>query len=191
MLNLLGLALLIAGGPLILLRMPVLALPRVVRQRTIDRAEFLDIVIEESEAGRTPFAAVNAALVAFERAPAAGPEAVAEVVEPFLPQYASLWRLLHSRGSGLLDAAIALREGEWNRARLAEELEVKLAGTRATMRLLVWLPWAFLVVGQLAGMDSLDALMRHVWGYPLMAMAGLLTWSGFRWAERIIRSALT
>ena len=53
------------------------------------------------------------------------------------------------------------------------------------------LAWAFLVVGQLAGMDSLDALMRHVWGYPLMAMAGLLTWSGFRWAERIIRSALT
>jgi hypothetical protein len=45
MLNLLGLALLIAGALLILLRMPVLALPRVVRQRTIDRAEFLDIVI--------------------------------------------------------------------------------------------------------------------------------------------------
>lgn len=182
-------ACLVGCGALLLVRpLMLLGKPRVGRPVDLNLADFLDIVIEEQRAGQTPFLAVSAALNAFDRPTPPGPDQVANAVMTISSEYAALWRMLYHRGSGLLEAAITLRDGERERTRLREEVEVKVAATRSTIRLLLWLPWGFLIVGQLAGMRSLAILLTTPWGYLLIAMAAGLTWMGLTWVERILRS---
>lgn len=166
--------------------LPPLGRPASLRPRAIEPAEFLDIVIEQQQAGRTPFQAVSAALEAFDRPAPRGPDQVADLLAPISAQYAVLWRLLHQRGAGLLQAALTLRAAEAARLELRQEVEVKVTATRSTMRLLLWLPWAFAVFGEVAGMHSLTLLVTTWWGYLLLAMAAGMTWLGMRWVDRIL-----
>jgi Flp pilus assembly protein TadB len=183
--------LMLLGGLLLLtIRLPVLKLPRVAHPRPIDPHEFLSAVIEEQRSGQTPFQAICTAFASAARDRPESPEQVSELLADALPTYASLWRLLYDRGAGLLEAAEILRARLEQHRDLRGELEVKIASTRSTMRMLLWLPWAFLGVGELAGMNSLSTLLSHAWGYPLIAGAALMSWIGIRWVERMLKEAL-
>lgn len=181
-----GLGCLLLGLLLIVKPLPLLGRPTTVRPQAIEPAEFLDILIEQQQAGHTPFQAVVAAFEMFDHPAPRGPDQVAVRVASISPHYATLWRLLHQRGAGLLDAAVTLRAAEAARVELHQEVEVKIAATRSTTRLLLWLPWGFTAVGQLAGMHSLTVLFTTWWGVVLIAIASALTWTGLRWVERIL-----
>lgn len=183
--------LLVAGGTYLSARgLPLLRLPRVESSPKLTAADFLDIVIEEQHAGQSPFGAVSIALNAAGLPRPRDPSEVTDQLAKFSPHYARLWRLLHQRGSGLLEAAVTLREGERERRLLAAEMEVKLASARSTTRLLLALPWGFLVAGQGLGLRSIAILLVSIWGYLLLALAALLTWAGRRWVESIIGSVM-
>jgi Flp pilus assembly protein TadB len=185
-----ALTLLTIGLLALTMRLPIMKLPRVASVVPIDPHEFLTIVIEEQRSGQTPFQAVCAAFAAIDRTIPPAPEQVPELLVDGLATYGLLWRLLYHRGSGLLEAAETLRAGLEQRKELQGELAVKIASTRSTMRMLLWLPWFFLGFGELSGMGSLSTLLTNFWGYPLIAFAALLSWIGVRWVERMLREAL-
>lgn len=188
---LVGVVCVICGFGLLVFRLPVIGNPRISEPPAIKSREFLDIVIEEQLAGHTTFGAVVAALEAFGRTAPEHPDEVPDLLSQDLPSYASLWRVLFHRGEGLLEAAQTLRTVEIERDQLRQELEVKVTSTRATMRMLLWLPWAFLIFGQVSGMGSISILLTHIWGYPLIAVSALLSFVGRRWIDRMICQAST
>jgi tight adherence protein B len=64
-----------------------------------------------------------------------------------------------------------------------------LAGPRATVRLLTWLPVVGAVLGWSLGADPLGVLLDGGVGTALLLAAGLLTWTGRRWSGRLLRTA--
>lgn len=80
-------------------------------------------------------------------------------------------------------------------ASLAEEEEVEgqrraaLAGPRATVRVLTWLPLVGVALGWSLGADPVAVLLDGGVGTLLLVAAGLLTMLGRRWSGRLLRAA--
>jgi len=78
---------------------------------------------------------------------------------------------------------------------LAEEADIEgqrraaFAGPRATARLLAWLPAFGVLLGMALGADPLGVLLDGRAGSGLLAAAGALSWCGWRWSRRVLRSA--
>jgi len=78
---------------------------------------------------------------------------------------------------------------------LAEEADIAgqrraaFAGPRATARLLAWLPAFGVLLGMALGADPLGVLLDGRAGSGLLAGAGALSWCGWRWSRRVLRSA--
>ena len=78
---------------------------------------------------------------------------------------------------------------------LAEEADIAgqrraaFAGPRATARLLAWLPAFGVLLGMALGADPLGVLLDGRAGSGLLAAAGALSWCGWRWSRRVLRSA--
>lgn len=64
-----------------------------------------------------------------------------------------------------------------------------LAGPRATVRVLTWLPLVGAVLGWSLGADPVGVLLDGGAGTLLLLAAGLLTWIGRRWSGRLLRTA--
>lgn len=67
--------------------------------------------------------------------------------------------------------------------------ETALAGPRATVRLLSWLPVLGLGVGTLLGVDPLKILLGTSEGLAALAAGAFLTTAGRIWSNRLVRSA--
>lgn len=82
-------------------------------------------------------------------------------------------------------------------AALAEDQAVEvqrraaLAGPRATVQLLTWLPIVGVALGWSLGADPLAVLLDGRFGSALLLGAGLLTTAGWRWSARLLRAART
>ncbi|MET1064153.1 MAG: hypothetical protein ABWX85_04220 [Arthrobacter sp.] len=84
-------------------------------------------------------------------------------------------------------------------ARFAAQLEAEddaeaarqtaLAGPRATVRLLTWLPFLGLGLGMLLGVDPVEALLGTPWGVAALAAGLALTAAGRIWSARLVRAA--
>ncbi|WLQ07290.1 hypothetical protein Q8Z05_03810 [Arthrobacter oryzae] len=84
--------------------------------------------------------------------------------------------------------------------RLAAQLEVEddaeaarqtaLAGPKATVTLLTWLPLLGLGLGVLLGVDPLSILLGTPWGMAALAAGMVLTVAGRIWSARLVRSAI-
>ncbi|MFE4229758.1 hypothetical protein ACFRJ8_17940 [Arthrobacter sp. NPDC056886] len=84
-------------------------------------------------------------------------------------------------------------------ARLAAHLETEddaeaarqtaLAGPRATVRLLTWLPLSGLALGLLLGVDPVATLLGNPWGLGALAAGAALTAVGRLWSSRLVRAA--
>lgn len=67
--------------------------------------------------------------------------------------------------------------------------QTALAGPRATVRLLTWLPFLGLGLGMLLGVDPLDVLLGTSWGGAALAAGLALTAAGRIWSARLVRAA--
>ncbi|WP_082492842.1 hypothetical protein [Arthrobacter sp. Leaf69] len=67
--------------------------------------------------------------------------------------------------------------------------QTALAGPRATVRLLTWLPFLGLGLGLLLGVDPVEVLLGTPWGVAALAAGLALTVAGRFWSARLVRSA--
>ncbi|MET3921941.1 hypothetical protein [Arthrobacter sp. UYEF20] len=67
--------------------------------------------------------------------------------------------------------------------------QTALAGPRATVRLLSWLPVLGLGLGMLLGVDPIDILLGAPLGLAALAAGVVLTAAGRIWSARLVRSA--
>jgi tight adherence protein B len=84
-------------------------------------------------------------------------------------------------------------------ARFAAHLEMEddaeaarqtaLAGPRATVRLLTWLPLSGLALGLLLGVDPVATLLGNPWGPAAFAIGVALTAVGRLWSSKLVRAA--
>jgi tight adherence protein B len=64
-----------------------------------------------------------------------------------------------------------------------------LAGPRATVRLLTWLPASGLGLGLLLGVDPVATLLGNPWGLVALAAGVVLTAAGRLWSAGLVRAA--
>ena len=67
--------------------------------------------------------------------------------------------------------------------------QTALAGPRATVRLLTWLPLSGLGLGLLLGVDPVATLLGNPWGLLALAAGAVLTTAGRLWSSRLVRAA--
>ncbi|WP_091558843.1 hypothetical protein [Arthrobacter sp. ok362] len=67
--------------------------------------------------------------------------------------------------------------------------QTALAGPRATVRLLTWLPLSGLVLGLLLGVDPVATLLGKPWGLAALAAGVALTAVGRLWSAQLVRAA--
>ena len=67
--------------------------------------------------------------------------------------------------------------------------QTALAGPRATVRLLTWLPFLGLGLGLLLGVDPVEVLLGTPWGVAALAAGLALTAAGRIWSARLVRAA--
>jgi tight adherence protein B len=67
--------------------------------------------------------------------------------------------------------------------------QTALAGPRATVRLLTWLPLSGLGLGLLLGVDPVATLLGNPWGLAALAAGVALTAVGRWWSPRLVRAA--
>lgn len=68
-------------------------------------------------------------------------------------------------------------------------VELANASPRATVRLVLWLPVAALVIGQFTGMGSLQVLFRAPLAIASVLIGGVLLAIGSYWSARLLRTA--
>lgn len=73
----------------------------------------------------------------------------------------------------------------------AAQRETALAGPRATVRLLTWLPAVGLGLGMLMGVDPLGALFGSATGWAILTAGLGFAVAGRFWSSKLIRSAAT
>lgn len=67
--------------------------------------------------------------------------------------------------------------------------QTALAGPRATVRLLTWLPFLGVGLGMLLGVDPADVLLGTPFGLAALAAGLVLTAAGRIWSARLVRAA--
>lgn len=67
--------------------------------------------------------------------------------------------------------------------------QTALAGPRATVRLLTWLPVLGLGLGLLLGVDPVEVLLGNPWGVAALVAGLALTAAGRFWSARLVRAA--
>lgn len=69
------------------------------------------------------------------------------------------------------------------------QAEVAASGPRATIRLVMMLPIASLLLAQIAGIPAVTELVATVWGWCLAIIGVALLWISRRWMNRLVRRA--
>jgi tight adherence protein B len=67
--------------------------------------------------------------------------------------------------------------------------QTALAGPRASVRLLTWLPLSGLGLGLVLGVDPVATLLAKPWGVLALAAGVVLTAAGRVWSSRLVRAA--
>jgi tight adherence protein B len=112
------------------------------------------------------------------------------------PALRKLWRDLAAclevaERSGAPLAAVLARYAVQRESQLDSDAarDTALAGPRATVRLLSWLPLFGLAVGYLIGVDPLAVLLASVPGIAALCAGVLLMAVGRIWSSRLVRAA--
>ncbi|KFF58860.1 hypothetical protein JF66_15425 [Cryobacterium sp. MLB-32] len=102
---------------------------------------------------------------------------------------AAAWDVATESGAPLAACLRDLAATFRHLGQLHRDLQVALAGPRATARLVMALPVGGLLVGALMGFDALHMLFLTVPGWMCLAAAGALLWVAHRWSGRLVRQA--
>ena len=104
---------------------------------------------------------------------------------PVLRSLAACWEAGAAAGSGLADAVDRLAASHRAAEEVRGELEVQLAGPRATARMLSGLPLIGIALGMLLGADPLGFLLGSAIGMACLVAGVALTVVGMWWTNRI------
>jgi len=105
---------------------------------------------------------------------------------PPLLALAALWQVCEGSGAALATALDRLVDGVEQSEKVRREVRGQLAGPRATVRVLAFLPLVGLGMGLLMGADPLGFLLGTVWGWGCLVLAGLLEVAGMVWMRRLV-----
>ncbi len=169
------------------------------RQRADERERVTSAVVAlaaELRAGQPP----SAALLISAGSPPVWPSTLAALrldsdipealrvdaqAHPMLRSLAACWEVGSASGSGLAAAVHRLAEASRAAEEVRGELEVQLAGPRATARTLATLPLIGLLLGVLMGADPVGWLLGSALGLGCLAGGAVLTGLGILWTSRI------
>lgn len=104
---------------------------------------------------------------------------------PVLRSLAACWDAGAATGSGLADAVDRLAASHRSAEEIRGELEVQLAGPRATARMLTGLPLIGIALGMLLGADPIGFLLGGPIGLACLIAGITLTVVGMWWTNRI------
>lgn len=104
---------------------------------------------------------------------------------PVLRALAACWEAGATSGIGLADAVDQLANSERESADVRGQLEVQLAGPRATARMLALLPVIGILMGLMLGADPLGFLLGGPIGLACLGAGIALTVVGMWWTNRI------
>ncbi|PRW63408.1 type II secretion system F family protein [Actinopolyspora mortivallis] len=119
-----------------------------------------------------------------------GHERCPDGLRPVVERLGRCWRLSEHYGVAPVGLLEAVRVDAEQRARLAREVEAKLAGPRATATVLTGLPVLGLLLGQVSGADPLDVLATDPVGQLLLLVGTVLLCAGVLWIRRLTEAAV-
>lgn len=103
---------------------------------------------------------------------------------------ASAWEVATESGAPLAACLRRLAEAFRDVAQLHRDLEVALAGPRATARMVLFLPLVGLLLGTVLGFNTLATLLLTVPGLLCLVGGGALMFLAGQWNGRLVRAAL-
>jgi tight adherence protein B len=109
--------------------------------------------------------------------------------EPSAAVLGAIWCVADAAGAPLAPALAELAAALRDLAEIEREVDVALAGPRATGRLVGWLPLAGLALAGLIGVDPLGALTGSVVGWSLLVSGAVLLAGGRVWTVALTRRA--
>lgn len=135
--------------------------------------------------GRTP----SESLRTLSDTPAPGHPRLRAVEATVLADLARCWEVSERTGAPLAALLEGLAEATEADLDAAAARETALAGSRATVKILTWLPVLALGLGILIGADPLRTLLTTPWGMAAGLMGAVLTVIGRIWTGRMVRVA--
>lgn len=105
--------------------------------------------------------------------------------------YRYLREVVLASGGRAVDAFTRVRAVIEQNQEQQRRVELANASPRATVRLVLWLPIAALVLGQLSGIGSIQVLFRTPIALTSVLLGGLLLAIGSYWSGRMLRNART
>ena len=109
--------------------------------------------------------------------------------EPSVAVLGAIWCVADAAGAPLVPALTELAAALRDLAETEREVEVALAGPRATGRLVGWLPVAGLGLAGVIGVDPIGALTGSAIGWCLLVTGAVLLGGGRVWTAALTRRA--
>lgn len=142
-------------------------------------------VVRASTVGRAP----SVTLRCLAQKPAADNVRLRRVEVGVLLDLARCWEVSERTGAPLAALLDGLAEATEADLDAAAARETALAGSRATVNILTWLPVLALGLGSLIGADPLRTLLSTPWGLAAGFVGAVLTVIGRIWTGRLVHRA--
>lgn len=104
-------------------------------------------------------------------------------------QLAACWEISERSGASLSKTLNGLGDSAESQIDAQAARESALAGPRATVRVLAWLPVLALGLGMLMGTDPITTLITTPWGRIALIAGAVLTVAGRLWTRQLMRHA--
>ncbi|MEV7619989.1 type II secretion system F family protein [Microbacterium sp. NPDC089321] len=102
---------------------------------------------------------------------------------------AAAWEIATTVGAPLAVVLRSLAESLQDAAAAADDVRIALAEPTGTARLLLWLPFAGLLLGFALGFDTLGVLVTHPLGIACLVLGVGLVLAARWWTARMVRAA--
>lgn len=102
---------------------------------------------------------------------------------------AAAWEVATTVGAPLAEVLRSLAESLQDAASAADDLRVALAEPSGTARLLLWLPFAGLLLGFALGFDTISVLFTNPFGIACVVLGLLLVVLARWWTSRMVKAA--
>ena len=102
---------------------------------------------------------------------------------------AAVWRVADGAGAPMAPTLRRLADALRDRAETERDVQVALAGPRATAQLVSWLPVVGMALAVAMGVDLVGALTGSAVGWVLLGSGVLLLVAGRRWMRALLRRA--
>lgn len=102
---------------------------------------------------------------------------------------AAAWDIAATVGAPLADVLRMLAESLQDAATAADDVRIALAEPAGTARLLLWMPFAGLLLGFALGFDTLSVRFTHPIGIACVVVGLLLVLAARAWTRRLLRRA--